>query len=259
MTTASERPDGAGRPVIGITAATSDIKVAVFDMRATFTPQQFVDRVARAGGTPVVLPPLPEAASAVAGLDGLLLLAGPDVEPARYGAERHPETKSVDPVRDEAELAVIAEALRLDVPFLGICRALQLLNVLRGGTLHQHLPDLIGHTGHSPGLRDYGDQRVSLEGGSRIAKVFGSDAATVPCHHHQVVDVLGKGLRATAWSVADGIVEAVEVPDHPFGVTVQWHAEESDDDRPFLALVEAARHHRGTRGARGSDGAGAAG
>lgn len=259
MTTASEHPGGTERPLIGITAATSDIKVAIFDMRATFTPQTFIDRVAKAGCTPVLLPPLPEAATAVAGLDGLLLLAGPDVEPARYGAERHPATVSVDPVRDEAESAVLDEALRLGVPFLGICRAMQLLNVLRGGTLHQHLPDLVGHTGHSPGLRDYGDQRVSLESGSRVAKIFEAEATTVPCHHHQAIDRLGTGLRATAWSEADGIVEVLEAPDHPFGVTVQWHAEESADDRPFLALAEAAGHHRRTRRGGGSGGSGGTG
>ncbi|MET7619063.1 gamma-glutamyl-gamma-aminobutyrate hydrolase family protein [Streptomyces sp. NPDC005408] len=240
-------PDGARRPVIGISAATTTIKVAIFDMEATFTPQQFIDRVAAAGCVPVLLPPLPGVEAAVPGLDGLLLLAGPDVDPASYSAPRHEKTFPIDPRRDAAELALLDAALGSGVPFLGICRGLQLLNVLRGGTLHQHLPDIVGHNSHSPGLRDYGQQPVRLEPGSRIAKILDGERATVPCHHHQVIDRLGEGLTITAWSENDETVEAVEIADHPFAVAVQWHAEESDDDGPFLALAEAARHAAHTR------------
>ncbi len=235
-------PGGSRPPVIGISAATTSIKVAIFDMEATFTPQQFIDRIAAAGGVPVLLPPLPGVENAVQGLDGLLLLAGPDVDPALYSAPRHEKTFPIDPRRDSAELALLETALEAEVPFLGICRGMQLLNVLRGGTLHQHLPDLIGHSDHSPGLREYGPQPVRLEPGSRIAKILDGEKATVPCHHHQVIDRLGEGLTVTSWSENDGTIEAVEVADHPFAVAVQWHAEESDDDGPFVALVEAARH-----------------
>ena len=232
---------GARRPVIGISAASTSIKVAVFDMEATFTPQQFVDRIAAAGGVPVLLPPLAGVEHAVRGLDGLLLLAGPDVDPDLYGAPRHEKTFPIDRQRDAAELALLRAALDGGVPFLGICRGMQLLNVLRGGTLHQHLPDLVGHTCHSPGLRDYVQQPVRLEAGSRIAKILDAQETTVPCHHHQIIDRLGDGLTVTAHSVNDGTIEAVEVADHPFAVAVQWHAEESEHDGPFLALVEAAR------------------
>jgi gamma-glutamyl-gamma-aminobutyrate hydrolase PuuD len=117
---------------------------------------------------------------------------------------------------------------------------MQLLNVLRGGNLHQHLPEITGHDGHFPGPDTYGSQHVRLAPGSTLAKVSGGDSTFVPCHHHQAIDRLGDGLIATAWS-DDGIVEAVEVPDHPFAVAVQWHAEESGDDSLFLALVDAAR------------------
>ena len=237
----ADGPQAALRPVIGISAVQASVHVAIFDMQATFVPQTFIDRIAAAGGTPVLLPPLPGAEQALRGLDGLLLLAGPDVDPARYGAARHPRTVAVDPVRDSAELALIEGALQARLPFLAICRGTQLLNVLRGGTLLQHLPDLVGHEGHSPGLRAYGQQPVRLVPGSAIAGILGGRDATVPCHHHQVIDRLGSGLEVTARSVNDGTIEAVEVPGHPFAVAVQWHAEESADDRPFLALTAAAR------------------
>lgn len=251
--TAGDRPSGAAQangtrgggqdlPVIGITAAAASVRIAVMDLAATFAPHSFMDRIYAAGGLPVLLPPRAGAETAVPRLDGLLMLAGPDVDPARYGAERHAATRRVEAARDEAESAELAAALAAGVPVLGVCRGLQVMNVLRGGTLHQHLPERVGHTEHDPEDRTYGSVRVRTEPGSRIAAILGA-AAEVPCHHHQAVDRLGEGLVATAWA-ADGTVEAVEAVDHPFAVAVQWHAEESPDDRVFLALTEAARRHR---------------
>jgi putative glutamine amidotransferase len=231
-----------GRPVIGISAHTGPARIAIFDMRITFVAQVFLDRVITAGAIPVLLPPLADPRHLTERLDGLLMLAGPDIDPARYGQPRHPMTR-FDSVRDTAELALLDAAVRTGLPFLGICRGLQLLNVLRGGTLHQHLPDLIGHDRHSPGDGVYGSQKVRLAAGSRIAAAM-SDTALVSCHHHQAVDRLGDGLTSTAWSEEDGIVEAVELADHPFGVGVEWHAEQDPDDGPFLAMVAAAREHR---------------
>jgi putative glutamine amidotransferase len=227
-----------GAPVIGISAHTGQIRVAVFDLPATFVASVFVDKVAAAGCVPVLLPPLPAIESCLDRLDGLLLLAGPDVEPARYAATPHPKAGRVDPGRDAAEIALLGAALRAGLPVLGVCRGMQLLNVLRGGTLHQHLPEIVGHDGHLPAPDGYGQQPVRLVPGSRIARVLGGSRAVVPCHHHQAIDRLGAGLRVTAWS-EDGVVEAVEVPDHPFAVGVQWHAERSEHDGVFLALAEA--------------------
>ena len=226
--------------MIGIGAHAGPVKIAVFDKHATFVPQEFVDRLVAAGCLPVLLPPLPEIEVVVRRLDGLLLLAGPDVDPASYRAQRHPKIGRVLPERDAFEFAILDAALTAGLPILGICRGLQLLNVLRNGTLHQHLPDVTGHDRHLPGVGLYGAEPVRLQPGSQIAGVLGGDTAVVPCHHHQAVDRLGHGLIATAWA-QDGTVEAIEATDHPFAVGVQWHAEEGTGDEIFAALAGAAK------------------
>lgn len=240
MTTAKN--SNTRRPVIGVSAHTGPVRVAIFDMQATFVAQTFLDRIVAAGGLPVLLPPAPDAEAVTERLDGLLMLAGPDIDPVLYGRPRHPMTRS-DARRDAAELALLGAAVRLRLPFLGICRGMQLLNTLRGGTLHQHLPELIGHERHSPGDGIYGPQKVRLAAGSQLAEAMG-ETALVSCHHHQAVDEVGEGLIATAWSEDDGIVEAIELADYPFGVGVEWHAEQDPDSGPFVSLIEAARARR---------------
>jgi putative glutamine amidotransferase len=229
-------------PVIGMCAHVGPMKLSVYDMPATFVPQAFVDRIVAARCVPVLLPPLHIAARAVDVLDGLVLLPGPDVEPARYAAARHPETRA-DGDRDDAELALLAAAIDAELPILGICRGMQLLNTLRGGTLHQHLPEIVHHDEHSPGDVTFGAMPTRLAPGSRIADILGGATAVVPCHHHQAIDRLGSGLLATAWA-EDGTVEAVELDDHPFAVAVQWHAEKAEHSGPFHALADAARRYR---------------
>lgn len=212
-------------PVIGISAHTGPVHVAIFDITATFVSSQFVECVAAAGGQPVLLPPLRDIDQVLDRLDGLLVLPGPDIDPALYGAERHAMSRGINAARDEAELALVAAALDADVPVLGICRGAQLMNVLRGGTLHQHLPDLVGHDRHLPGADAYGAEPVRITPGSCLAGIVRCAEIDVPCHHHQGIDRLGLGVAATAWSVADTIVEAVEVTGQQFAVGVQWHAE----------------------------------
>ncbi len=232
--------DAAARPVIGICARVADINWLNFDLTATLIPQAYVDLLTTAGCTPVVLPLVPGIEHITGRLDGLLLPGGADVDPARYGATSHPKTGGVSAVTDAAEFALLERALSTGLPFFGICRGLQVLNVLRGGTLHQYLPDIIGNRNHEPEPGVLGKQRMGLLPGSHIAQILGGDTAEVPCHHHQAIDQLGAGLAVTAWA-EDGIAEAVEALDHPFGVAVQWHADQIGDDRPFLALAEAAR------------------
>jgi putative glutamine amidotransferase len=230
------------RPVIGVCARTAPVTLHGGTLAVSLTLQTHVDLLAAAGAVPVLLPLLPGVENALGRLDGLLLPGGPDVDPARYGAAPHPRTRGVSPAMDAAELALIDGALDAGVPLLASCRGMQLLNVRCGGTLHQHLPELVGHDGHQPEAEVFtlGRQRVDLAAGSRIAGIFPDGAPEVPCHHHQAVDRVGDGLVATAWA-EDGVVETIEAVDHPFAVGVQWEVDQDGDERPYRALVAAAR------------------
>ncbi|MEV5497439.1 gamma-glutamyl-gamma-aminobutyrate hydrolase family protein [Nonomuraea fuscirosea] len=226
------------RPVIGITGYVEPASFTVWqDTTAALLPYAYVEQVVRAGGQPVVLPPAGEPASVVRGLDGLILAGGGDIDPARYGAAPHERLGYVREFRDEAEFSLLAAALDAGLPYLGICRGLQVLNVALGGTLHQHLPDVVGHTGHCPAPGRFGDLPVSVVPGSRLAKALGKEPVAVPHYHHQAVDRLAPGLTVTATS-ADGTIEAVEL-DAAFVLAVQWHAEMAEGHALFDALVSA--------------------
>jgi putative glutamine amidotransferase len=232
----------AGRPVIGMCARTAPVTLQGIDMTVSLAFQLQVDLLAAAGCTLVLLPLLPGVEQIIGQLDGLLLPGGPDVDPARYGAAAHPKTRGGSPAMDTAELALVEAALSAGLPFLAICRGMQLLNVYCGGTLHQHVPEITGHDGHCPEteLFTLGKQRLDLKPGSRIAGILSSDTAEVSCHHHQAIDQVGRGLAATAWA-PDGIIETVEAADHPFAIGVQWEADQTGDERLYLAFIEAAR------------------
>ena len=174
-------------------------------------------------------------------IDALLLAGGADIDPASYGAKPHPETKGTWPERDRFELALAHRALERDMPVLGICRGMELLNVALGGTLVQHLPDVLGTNDHRRVPGAFGDHEVRLEPGSLAARAVGAERATVKSHHHQGLDELGDGLRASGWSVPDELVEAVELPDRRFTLGVLWHTEQDERSQVIAALVEAAR------------------
>jgi putative glutamine amidotransferase len=229
------------RPVIGITAYAEDARWGVWDLPACLLPRNYIDEVAAAGGAPVMLPPVPGAEAAVGRLDGLIISGGPDVEPARYGALPGPATTIVRPGRDEAEIAFFLAALDAGVPSLGICRGMQLMNVALGGTLIQHLPDVVGSDVHSPTPGTMAEHvvKVGMAGSScRLAAIVGAGTRAVPTHHHQGIEKLGTGLVATAWA-EDGTIEAIELEDR-FALGVQWHPESGNDPALFRALVEAA-------------------
>ena len=174
-------------------------------------------------------------------IDGLILAGGSDVDPATYGAEPHPETKGTWPERDRFELALARRALERDMPLLGICRGMQMLNVALGGTLDQHLPDQVGHEDHrdTPGelRRPRGAARARLARGACRRR----RAITVKSHHHQGVDRVAEGLTVSGWSLDDELVEAIELPGQGFVLGVLWHPEEDVKSRVIGALVEAAR------------------
>ena len=221
-------------------------------------PWVYVDAVRRSGGRPVLLPPGgddEEAGATVAGLDGLVVSGGPDIDPVRYGAARHPETQSPVTLRDAWELAVTSQALRLGVPLLAICRGMQVLNVVRGGTLHQHVPDLIGHDRHTGPKTGFGRHSVQVAEGSLLSGIQPSgEFFDVPTHHHQAVDLLGDGLVAVAWE-EDGLIEAVEAGHTELGglsgfvLGVQWHPEQGTDPALFAALIAAAAERGAARAA----------
>lgn len=244
----SEAGDVSGAPpVIGVTTYLQRARTGVWDVPAAFLPQVYLDGVTAARGAPVLLPPQPLAPGAVnavlARLDGLVIAGGVDVDPGRYGAEPHAATDAPQPRRDDWDFALLERAIAIDLPFLAICRGMQVLNVLRGGSLHQHLPDLVGDTRYQLGGGRFARVPVEVQQSSRLAAILGErlDAAV---YHHQAVDRPGAGLSVTARS-ADGIVEALELEGATYGLAVQWHPEEDAADRRlFQSLVDAARAHR---------------
>jgi putative glutamine amidotransferase len=239
--------DAMRAPLIGISAYCEQARWGAWNMEAVLLPRRYADQVAAAGGIPVLLPPVPGIEEAVGRLDGLLLSGGGDIAPARYRTEPAPQVTRVSEARDTAEFALLAAADAAQVPVLGICRGLQVINVARGGSLHQHLPDVVGHDGHAPVPGTFGEHAVRVAPASRLAAILdrgetGSPPVT-PTHHHQAVDRLGQGLVATAWA-EDGTIEAVEPSeDGPFLIAVQWHPEFGDDPSLFRALAAAARDH----------------
>ncbi|MGH8793107.1 MAG: gamma-glutamyl-gamma-aminobutyrate hydrolase family protein [Stackebrandtia sp.] len=231
------------RPVIGITAYVEQARYGPWDAPATLIPHRYVERVTSAGGQPVVLPPVGDPLDAIGRLDGLIVAGGGDVDPARYGARPHPGANRIRPDRDDAELALTSAALETGLPLLGVCRGMQVLNVARGGNLHQHLPDLLGHVRHAPAPATYGRVPVRLEAGSLAAEAAGTLELNPSHYHHQAVDRIGDGLTAVGWA-DDGVVEAVELADHPFALGVEWHPEVDDDLSLFQALVARASGRR---------------
>lgn len=233
--------------VIGLTTYLEQAQTGVWDVPASFLPKVYFDAVNRAGGIAVLLPPQPVdraiAERVLDGLDGLIITGGKDVDPALYGQEPHATTDAPRRDRDAWEDALLTAAIDRELPFLGICRGAQLLNVARGGTLIQHLPDVIGSTRYNLGGGVFNVNPVEVEPGTQLDALIG-DAARVKSYHHQAIDEVGEGLVVTARS-DDGIIQAVELPSVPFGVAVQWHPEEdaAEDARLFEGLVAAAREY----------------
>ena len=230
---------------IGIAAALERVRWEAWDETVAMAPRSYASAVQAAGAIALLLPPDPAAAESpdrfLDRLDGLLLAGGADVDPASYGADRHSETKTTWPERDRFEIALVRKALDRDMPVLGICRGMQLLNVALGGTLVQHLPDTLGHEDHrrTPGV--FGDHEVRLEPGSLAARAAGAERVTVKSHHHQGIDRLGEEPLASGWSHNDEVIEAFELPDRRFALAVLWHPEEDPDSPLIGALVDAAR------------------
>ena len=229
-------------PLIATTTYREVESTGIWTQDAVWLPDAYLAPIRAAGGTVAVLPPdAPERAdAALARVDGLYLTGGYDVDPTLYGQDPHPETDAPRADRDTWELALIAAAERRGMPILGVCRGAQLLNVFRGGTLHQHVPDVVGHTGYQRGDAVFRPVRVDIEPTSRLASLH-PQHREVPVYHHQAIDAVGTGLVVTARSV-DGLIEAIEDPSLPFCVAVQWHPEhDAGVTGLWEGLIEAAR------------------
>ncbi|NII69813.1 gamma-glutamyl-gamma-aminobutyrate hydrolase family protein [Microbacterium ulmi] len=248
---ASDPGEGPRRPVIGLTTYLEQARQGVWDVRAAFLPQQYFTSVTDAGGIAVLLPPQPSpdqtAEAVLDGLDGLILTGGLDVQPELYGAQRHPLTDPARPDRDEWELALFRGAERRRMPVLAICRGLQLVNVARGGTLHQHLPEALGTERYRLGGGVFATNTVEIAAGTALAGLLGAGEFDVHSYHHQGVDRLGDGLVATA-QTDDGLVQAFESDGDSYLVGVQWHPEENaDDKRLFEGIVAEAATYSASR------------
>ncbi len=243
----------ARRPVVGLTAYLERVRTGVWDFQAGYVPVDYIEGVLAAGAAAVLLPPQPADPETVNGvldsLDGLVLTGGYDLDPASYGQQPHPTTDEPRTARDAFEFALLRGALDRGLPVLGICRGAQILNAAFGGTLHQHLPDVLGHNGHRAGDAVFTKVPVRTVAGTRLAELMG-ESAEASCYHHQAIDKVGEGLVVSAWD-ADGVVEGLELPGDGFMVAVQWHPERTLDDlRLFKAVADAARSYAEARVAR---------
>ena len=230
--------------VIGLTTYAESARMLVWDREFVLLHASYLAATERAGGSAVLLPPQAAGADEVLDrIDALVLTGGADVDPARYGEVPAERTSAPRARRDEWEMALTRGALDRDLPLLAICRGLQVLNVVLGGSLHQHLPDVAGHEGHQPSPGVFGAVNVGIAPGTRTAELIGS-RLRVSCHHHQALARLAPGLKVTG-RADDGTVEAVEVPGQSFAIGVQWHPEEdSVDGRLFAALASAGQRYR---------------
>ena len=235
------------RPVIGLCAALERAQWSVWDQQAVLLPRSYVEAVQHAGGMAVMLPPdgasVEDPGQVLGLIDGLLLAGGADIDPSCYGQQPREETAVTTPERDVFEIALARAAIERDLPVLGICRGMQLINVACGGTLEQHLPERFGHHEHRRvlGSFDGADHDVELRAETLAMRVVGAPRHATKSHHHQGVDELGEGLIVSGTSDMDELPEAIELPNHSFVLGVQWHPE-ADAMSPVVGgLVAAAR------------------
>lgn len=235
--------------MIGITSYAQPARWGAWDLPAALVPLYYVDSVHAAGGRALIIPPSTEAVQETLDLvDGIVFSGGIDIDPEVYGHARDERTDPAQPHRDAAELALLEKALEQDVPTLAICRGFQLLNVLRGGDLIQHLPEHVGHDGHRETMGVFSVHPVEVKGGTRLASIIGERHSDAHSSHHQGVGKVGEGLVETAWT-EDGALEGLEDPSKRFAVGVLWHPEMEEDKRLFAALVAEARRYRSERSA----------
>lgn len=210
-----------------------------WNRHAAILPSAYVSAVERAGGIPMIIPPAGDMTVLLEAIDGLIISGGPDVSPEQYNQHPGPMTVEFYPNQDETEIGLISEALERDLPLLGVCRGMQILSVVHGGTLYQHLDDTPGHEGHGGYDGTSTDHSVIVEQDSLLCSLMGESFSVNSTHHQGVSDPGSLTISAVAGH--DGLIEAVERRDKKFCLGVQWHPEQYGHDLLFSALVEAAR------------------
>lgn len=238
------------RPLIGLTAYAEHVQYGRNELMAGMLPMTYVRAVHATGGRAVLITPDEPGTDVLDALDGIVFCGGGDIDPANWGAPRHPATE-VDAVRDVSELMLMRAALAAGMPMLGVCRGMQLMAVATGGSLHQHVPDLVGHERHrasagtdplAAGAGDYGRHDVIVEEDSMAHRLFGR-TLTVNSFHHQAIADPGE-FTPVGWCPDDRVIEIVEHPGQAFALGVQWHPERTADLRSFSALVDASARDR---------------
>ncbi len=239
-------------PVIGVCAPLERARWGVWEMPAALVAANYLEAVWAEGARTILIPPDPalvdDPESVLGRADGLLLVGGVDIAAGRYAETPHAESEAPHPHRDAVEIALVRAAIARDLPTLGICRGLQVINVALGGTLCQHLPDRLDATTHRRyvGQFDGNVHDVRLAPNSLAARANGTERLRVVSHHHQGVLELADGLLASGWS-DDGVLEALERPDG-YVLGVQWHPEADPESAVIKSLVDAATAWRGSRG-----------
>jgi putative glutamine amidotransferase len=238
-------------PNIGVSCNVEEVLYGgLWTELAAMVPMTYVRAVARAGGRPLLLAPTPadlaDPGPLLDLLDGVLITGGADLAAQTYGTDAHPETSPSDGDRDAFELALVRAASERDLPCLGICRGMQVVNVAHGGTLEQHLPDRLEHDIHRGAEGGFADHHVDVEPESLAALAAGDTRVSVRSYHHQGVETVGDGLRVTARAEGDATVEAIEDATRRFMLGVLWHPEEDEADRLVAAFVGECRAARAT-------------
>ncbi len=241
MTDHDRMPSRREHPLIGLTSYGRSA-----DNRYTL-PAEYLDAVRRAGGVPILIAPgEPRWETALESVDALILTGGGDIDPIRYAGRRHDTNYGIDSERDVLELALGSRVVESGLPTLGICRGAQILNVVQGGRLIEHIPDELGDSVlHRAPPREPIRHSVQIKSSSKLAGILGLEELHVTSWHHQALRGVAKGLEAVAHA-PDGTIEAVEMPEHPWLIAVQWHPEltaatDPLQQRLFDAIVEAAR------------------
>jgi putative glutamine amidotransferase len=236
--------------VIGIVGALEQAQYGIWDKPCVLTQVSYIEAIQRVGGVAVLIAPDPAVVAdpdlILDRIDALVLAGGADVDPSSYDTAPHPMTVGTVPERDAIEVALTHRAIERDMPVLGICRGMQVLNVAFGGSLIQHLPEVFGHEEHRRNLGTFDDTEhdVVLAPGSLAATAAGEHQHVTRSHHHQGVDRVGDGLVVSGRAVMDELPEAIEAPEQTFVLGVQWHPEADPDSRIIGALVEQARRAR---------------